>query len=96
MEVPEPGLNLSHSCNNDGSFNPLHQVGDWTHASAATRAAAIGFLTYHAIVGTPDLVFLTLYVLKQKKKKKSNRYFHDIVCMLFLIALHKCSPKGET
>ena len=45
------GLNLSHSCDlhhkcsNAGSINPLHQAGDQTHTSAATWAAAVGFLT---------------------------------------------------
>ena len=52
------GLNLSHSGNpccsfsNTGSFNPLWRARDRTRASAANRAAALGFLTHCTIVGT--------------------------------------------
>ena len=46
---------------NTGSFNLLCPAGDWTHASAATQATAVGFLTHCAIVGTPEFDnFLTL------------------------------------
>ena len=61
MEVPEPGLNLSLSynlhcsCGNAGFFNPLHQAGDQTGASAATRAAAVGYLAHSTTVRTPGI-----------------------------------------
>ena len=44
-EVLGQGLNSSRSCGDTGSFNPLHQAGNQTWASAATRAAAVGSLT---------------------------------------------------
>ena len=48
-------LNLSHSCNNMGSFNPLRQTRDQIHASAVTQATTVGFLTHFATAGTPIL-----------------------------------------
>ena len=51
-------LNLSQSCSNTGSFNPLWQAGDRTCTSAATWAAAVRFLTHWATVGTPEMFFL--------------------------------------
>ena len=33
---------LHHSYSNAGSFNPLHQAGDQTHAFTVTRTTAIG------------------------------------------------------
>ena len=51
------GLNLSHSCSNARSFNPLSQARDLTHTSTVTQATAVGAQTYLAIVGTPCLVF---------------------------------------
>ena len=32
--------------------NSVSQARDWTHASAVTRATAVGFLTYYAMAGT--------------------------------------------
>ena len=40
-KFPNQGLNLSWSCDNTGSFNPLCQAGNWTHASTVTQATAI-------------------------------------------------------
>ena len=40
------GLNPSHSYGNTESFNPLRGAGNRIRASAATRAAAGGFLTH--------------------------------------------------
>ena len=48
---------LSHSCGKAGSFNTLNWVGDWTHASTETWAAAVRFLTHCAIAGTPSFAF---------------------------------------
>ena len=48
------GLNLSCSCGNAGSFNLLHRAEDGTHASAATRASAVRFITRCATAGTPQ------------------------------------------
>ena len=51
------GLNPSHSWAAvaiPDPFNPLHQTGDWTHTSAATRAAAVGFQTHCTTAGTPE------------------------------------------
>ena len=48
---------IHRSCYNAGSFNPLHQAGDRTHTSTAIWAAAVGFLTHCATVGTPLLIF---------------------------------------
>ena len=56
-KFPGQGLNLSHSCSNVKSFNALLQGGDWTHASAATRGAAVGFLNHSTTAGTPELKF---------------------------------------
>ena len=44
---------LRHSCGNAKSFNSLHQTGDQTPTSTATRATAVGFLTHCATSGTP-------------------------------------------
>ena len=52
------GLNLSCSCSNDGSFNPLYQAGVGTHASAATWTTAVRFLTHRTTVGIPNVAFL--------------------------------------
>ena len=38
-------LNVSHSWGNAGSFDWLHQAGDWTYVSAVTQAA-IRFLSF--------------------------------------------------
>ena len=46
---PGQGLNPSQSCGNAGCFNPLRWAGDRT----PTRAAAVGFFTHCATVGTP-------------------------------------------
>ena len=35
------------------SFNSLHRAGDWTHTSAGTGTAAVGFLHHCAPAGTP-------------------------------------------
>ena len=51
------GLNLSPSCGNSRSFNPLCWAKNQTHASAVTRAAAIGFLTHCATTRTPCALF---------------------------------------
>ena len=42
---------------NAGSFNSLCWARDWTHASIATQATAVRFLTHYATVGTPVWVF---------------------------------------
>ena len=47
------GLNLSYSCDNAWSFNPLQWVGDWTTTSTETWATAVGFLTHCTTAGTP-------------------------------------------
>ena len=53
------GLNLSLSCdlycgcNNTGSFNPLHLIGDLKPTSTATRDAAFGSSTPWAVARTP-------------------------------------------
>ena len=58
-KFPGQGLNLSHSynqchsCSNARSFNPSCWSRDQTHASGATQAAAIRFLTQHTTAGTP-------------------------------------------
>ena len=45
------GLNLSHSCGNTRSFNPLFQARDQTRTSAATQAAPVGFPAHCATEG---------------------------------------------
>ena len=64
-KLPCQGLNLNFSCNccswiNPGSFNPLHQAKDWTHASAANWASAVGFLTHCTTAGTPPFLIFNL------------------------------------
>ena len=65
MDVLEPGIESemqlppSCSCGNAGSFDPLRQAGDGTHASGVTGATAVGFLTHCTTVGTPCLSFYT-------------------------------------
>ena len=54
MDVPGQGLNLSHSCSNAVSFNPLHWARDQTHTSSATQAAVVSFLTFSSAVGMPQ------------------------------------------
>ena len=46
-------LNPSFSCGNAKFFNPLHQAGNRTRASAVTWIAAVWFLTHCATAGTP-------------------------------------------
>ena len=41
------------SQDNTRYFKPLHLAGDGTWATAATWAAAVGFLTHAATAGTP-------------------------------------------
>ena len=59
------GQNLSHSCNlcsscgNARSFNLLSWAGDWTLTSMVTLAAAVGFLSHCATVGTPCISLIT-------------------------------------
>lgn len=53
MEVPGYGLNLSHSCSDARSFNPLWWAGDQTRTSAATLVARVRFLAQWATAGTP-------------------------------------------
>ena len=55
------GLNLSHSCGNTRSLNPLYWAGDQTCVSAVTRATAVGFLTYCTAVGTPGCHFCLMF-----------------------------------
>ena len=43
-KFPGQGLNLSCSCYNMASFNPLCWARDWTRASTVTWAAAVRFL----------------------------------------------------
>ena len=45
MEVPGPGIESNPSCKSR-SFNPWPQGRDWTHTSAVTGSAAVGFLHY--------------------------------------------------
>ena len=47
------GLNLSCSCGNAGSFNPLRWAGDQTFTAIVIQATAVEFLTHCATVGTP-------------------------------------------
>ena len=76
------GLNLSHNgelhcrCGNTGSFNLLCQVRDWTQISAATRAAAVGFLTHSARVGTPHSLLF------------SPTLSSLVLCLVFSIGFH--------
>lgn len=44
---------LPCSCSNAGSFNSWGQAGNRAHASKATQAAAVGFLTNCTTAGTP-------------------------------------------
>ena len=59
MEGPRPGIEsepqLQHQI-----FKPLHQAGDGAHASAATQATAVGFLTHCATAGTPITVYFSI------------------------------------
>ena len=59
MEVPGPGVESKLQLWQCWILNPLLRAGDWTWASAATGAAAIGFLTHHAIAGTPRTFLFT-------------------------------------
>ena len=52
------GLNLSHICSNAGSLNALCGAGGGTCFSAVARATAVGFVTYCATEGTPDIISL--------------------------------------
>lgn len=58
-EVPRQGLNLSngsdpcHRCGSAGSFHPLCQAREQT-CLQSDQAAAVRFLNYCAMVGTPD------------------------------------------
>ena len=57
-KFPGQGLNLSCSCDLcHRSFNPLHQAGYGTHASAAAQAAAGRFLTCCTTAGNPGPTF---------------------------------------
>ena len=53
-KFPGQGSNPSLSCSNARSFNSLSRAQDRTQASSAARAAAGGFLTQCAAVGTAD------------------------------------------
>ena len=44
-------------------FNLLCQAGDWTHASPATRATAVGFLIHCATMGTPSNPLFIIFFL---------------------------------
>jgi len=48
---------LCHSYGKARFFYPLCQARDQTHTSAATRAAAVRFITHCAASGTPDSHF---------------------------------------
>ena len=50
-KFPGQGLNLSCSCSNAGSFNPLQWARDQTRSSAEMQAAAVRFLTHCAMAG---------------------------------------------
>lgn len=54
--------NLSCSCSNAVSFNPLCLARDWTRASAATHATAVRFLTHCPTVRTPKMWFFLTQV----------------------------------
>ena len=72
-KFPVQGLNPSYSCNlrcssgNARSFSPLHW--NWTHASEATQAAAVGFLTQWELLDDSWLIslptFQFLFILAQ-------------------------------
>ena len=61
MEVPG---HPRHSFSNAKSFNTLGQARNWTHASTATWATAVRFLTHCATVGTPKHYFDQLKVME--------------------------------
>ena len=76
------GLNPILRGGNTGSYNPLSQARDWIHASAATQATAVGFLTHGATAGTPWIVYfgvvkqngsLWWYINFTKKKNPKNK-----------------------
>ena len=47
-KFPGQALNLSYSCGNAGSFNPLRWSRDWTQTSIVTQDTAVRFLTHCA------------------------------------------------
>ena len=63
IEVPKPGIeskpriDLSHSCSNTGSLNPLCRAVDQTPISTATWAIAVRFLTHCTTARTPASYF---------------------------------------
>ena len=59
-KFPGQDLNLSHTCGNGRSFNPLPQARDWTCTSAVTWAAAARLLIHCATVGISSLPFWML------------------------------------
>ena len=59
-------------------FNLFCQVGDRTHTSTALWAAAVGFLTHCATVGTPCWVFLMWPALAENRHK-------DITCLVVIL-----------
>ena len=54
-KLPGQGLNLSHSCGNNRSFNPLCPARDQTWAYV--EATAVGFLTHCTIAGKPLWIY---------------------------------------
>ena len=58
VEGPRPETQSKTQLWQPRVFNPLHQARDQTHASAATQAPAVGFLTYCAMAETP-ILFIT-------------------------------------
>ena len=80
MDVPGPGIesDLHHNCGNTRSFNPLHWVGDQTLTSAATWAAAVGFLTHCTTTGTPRtnrIWWKTGYRIRERQDSKMTFFF---------------------
>ena len=77
------GLKLSHSCDlycnciNATSFNPLCQAGDRTHASTATWAAAVGFVTHCATVGTSSVLVTKKNILSKELSKYTKEKLHS-------------------
>ena len=84
-------------CGSAGSFNLMCWARDWTHTSASTWAAAVGFLTHCATGGTPTLCLLVLMyvwasiILNNFKKMTGNSLKPDwgyIVSILLSIQFH--------
>ena len=67
MEVPRPGTK--------SELQLLCQVGYGTHASSATQAAEVRFLTYCATAGIPFFLSFLLSFLKNSGHLKEGIYY---------------------